>query len=301
MAKGGLRDQARGWSTKPAAQARTELGLAAQGGRRDLWRQACPSPHSSPPHRRQRARGPQMPPSQSHTHTQRHRQEHGTHGQEDAKLWKTGGADTCSEMQSARLVTRLTHLRSQPHTSYRQLQTCHTHPSITEAPTHMGTMTRHTLKPRRAGSLTLAPAPTSWIPKILLQGQRGKAWCQEPPPSPSSTGTGNAPHPPRSQAQPSPPLPQAATAGANTFQRGSLSALQLPSLCHLPSEAPKGDAALPAKHGCSRKAPGPSDVPGAVGKRATAQPGRWGHRRRAGHAVRHLPHRLPPNPSTSCG
>lgn len=300
MAKGGLRDQARGWSTKPAAQARTELGLAAQGGRRDLWRQACPSPHSSPPHRRQRARGPQMPPSQSHTHTQRHRQEHGTHA------WTRGRKAVedrrCRHLLRNAECTRghtpntppqpATHFiqaaADMPHTSKHHRGT-HTHgnhdKTHTQAPPHGLAHTgssSNLLDSRDPTPGTARKSLVSGTATISIQPRHWKC-------------------PPRSQAQPSPPLPQAATAGANTSQQGSLSALQLPSLCHLPSEAPKGDAALPAKHGCSRKAPGPSDVPGAVGKRATAQPGRWGHRRRAGHAVRHLPHRLPPNPSTSCG
>lgn len=70
------------------------------------------------------------------------------------------------------------------------------------------------------------------------------------------------------------PLFQQAPAGLNKTAR-----LVTPTpstatpTCHPPSETPKGHTALPAKHGCGHRVPGPSDVSRAVGKGAAVQQG----------------------------
>lgn len=74
VAKGGPEGQARGCSTDPAAQAGTELGLAAQGGGRrggTLRDRPAPSSHSSPPARGGSSKGQQATDSSRHQVTQR--------------------------------------------------------------------------------------------------------------------------------------------------------------------------------------------------------------------------------------
>lgn len=67
-----------------------------------------------------------------------------------------------------------------------------------------------------------------------------------------------------------------------------------PFICHPPSEAPKRDAALPAKHGCNREVQGPAMPPGPLlsGPWCSGPP-----QCRAGRQAWHLPPCLPPNPS----
>lgn len=136
--KRGLEAQARGWSTKPAAQTRTEPGLAAGAGGTSADRPAPPLTAHPPAEAAQSSSGPQPPPSQSHTHTMMQTAAHTR-----TRAHKAMGAQGCRHLlRNAHVVTRLTHLCSRPRTSYAhgrpdgQLQTCPPHTRPRSAQTH---------------------------------------------------------------------------------------------------------------------------------------------------------------------